>query len=77
MAFDRQVGQRDDPEMPRFAGIATFALLPRPEDVEHADPGRCRRPVRLRHKPPARGAVRAGGTSVSTPAKPPSLPPDP
>ena len=38
MASDRHiVGQRDDPEMPRFAGIATFALLPRLEDVEHAD----------------------------------------
>lgn len=29
-------GQRDD-GMPRYAGIATFALLPRLEDVEHAD----------------------------------------
>lgn len=38
MAADRHViGQRDDPGMPRFAGIATFALLPRLEDVEHAD----------------------------------------
>jgi len=38
MASDRHiVGQRDDPEMPRFAGIVTFALLPRLEDVEHAD----------------------------------------
>ena len=31
------VGQRDDPELPRYAGIATFALLPRIEDVGYAD----------------------------------------
>ncbi|MGR2751905.1 agmatinase [Agromyces arachidis] len=31
------IGQRDDPEMPRYGGIATFALLPRLEEVEHAD----------------------------------------
>lgn len=34
---DETVGQRDDPDMPRYAGIATFALLPRAEDVGHAD----------------------------------------
>jgi agmatinase len=38
MTDDRTtIGQRDDPELPRYAGIATFALLPRIEDVEHAD----------------------------------------
>lgn len=31
------VGQRDDPKTPRYAGIATFALLPRLEEVERAD----------------------------------------
>lgn len=31
------IGQRDDPAMPRYAGIATFALLPRLDEVEHAD----------------------------------------
>jgi agmatinase len=31
------IGQRDDPQMPRYAGIATFALLPRLDQVEHAD----------------------------------------
>lgn len=31
------IGQRDDPGMPRYAGIATFALLPRIEEVERAD----------------------------------------
>ncbi|MEO8851432.1 MAG: agmatinase [Allobranchiibius sp.] len=31
------VGPRLDPSMPRYAGIATFAFLPRIEDVEHAD----------------------------------------
>ncbi|MFD6177559.1 MULTISPECIES: agmatinase [unclassified Isoptericola] len=38
MGEDRTiVGQRDDGDLPRYAGIATFALLPRIEDVEHAD----------------------------------------
>jgi agmatinase len=38
MTDDRTIlGQRDDPDLPRYAGIATFALLPRIEDVEHAD----------------------------------------
>lgn len=38
MADDRTViGQRDEPGLPRYAGIATFALLPRIEDVNHAD----------------------------------------
>ena len=37
-AMEREVvGQRNDPDMPRYAGIATFALLPRLEDVEQAD----------------------------------------
>ncbi|WP_369746506.1 agmatinase [Paenarthrobacter sp. AMU7] len=31
------VGQRHDPEAPRYAGIATFALLPRLEEVPRAD----------------------------------------
>ena len=31
------VGQRDDPAMPRYGGIATFALLPHLHEVEHAD----------------------------------------
>jgi agmatinase len=31
------IGQRDETDMPRYAGIATFALLPRIEDLEHAD----------------------------------------
>ena len=31
------VGQRDDPGLPRYAGIATFALLPQLHEVEHAD----------------------------------------
>lgn len=30
-------GQRDEPGMPRYGGIATFALLPRIEDVPRAD----------------------------------------
>lgn len=35
---DREIiGQRHDPEMPRYAGIATFALLPQAHEVEHAD----------------------------------------
>lgn len=35
---DRQIiGQRAEDDLPRYAGIATFALLPRLEDVEHAD----------------------------------------
>jgi agmatinase len=32
-----RVGQRDEPDVPRYAGIATFALLPRIEEVAHAD----------------------------------------
>ncbi|MFJ7065747.1 agmatinase [Streptomyces sp. NPDC101115] len=31
------IGQRNEPEMPRYGGIATFALLPRIEEVTHAD----------------------------------------
>lgn len=31
------MGQRNDPDLPRYAGIATFALLPRAEDVGPAD----------------------------------------
>jgi agmatinase len=31
------VGQRDEADLPRYAGIATFALLPRIDEVEHAD----------------------------------------
>ncbi|WP_411722360.1 agmatinase [Mycetocola sp.] len=31
------IGQRNDPNLPRYAGIATFALLPTIQDVEHAD----------------------------------------
>ena len=31
------VGQRDDPKLPRFAGAATFGLLPRIDQVSHAD----------------------------------------
>ncbi|QUW18369.1 agmatinase [Agrococcus sp. Marseille-Q4369] len=31
------IGQRDDPGLPRYAGIATFALLPQRHEVEHAD----------------------------------------
>lgn len=34
---DKILGQRNDPDMPRYAGIATFALLPRIEDVGRAD----------------------------------------
>ena len=30
-------GQRDNSDLPRYAGIATFALLPRLEDVERVD----------------------------------------
>jgi agmatinase len=30
----RPVGQRDDPDLPRYAGLATFALLPRLEDLD-------------------------------------------
>lgn len=38
MTADREIiGQREDPQMPRYAGIATFALLPRLDQVEHAD----------------------------------------
>lgn len=33
----RNIGQRHDPNFPRYAGIATFALLPSIQDVEHAD----------------------------------------
>lgn len=31
------MGQREEAGLPRYAGIATFALLPRLEDVSHAD----------------------------------------
>ena len=31
------IGQRETSDLPRYAGIATFALLPRAEDVAHAD----------------------------------------
>ncbi|GAA1057258.1 agmatinase [Agromyces luteolus] len=31
------VGQRDESDLPRFGGIATFALLPRADQVERAD----------------------------------------
>ncbi|HEX5858653.1 MAG TPA: agmatinase [Microbacterium sp.] len=31
------IGQRDIPGYPRYAGLPTFALLPRLEDVPHAD----------------------------------------
>jgi agmatinase len=31
------VGQRQDPDLPRYAGIATFALLPQLHEVERAD----------------------------------------
>lgn len=34
---DAIVGPRDDPDMPRYAGIATFALLPTHDQVERAD----------------------------------------
>jgi len=35
---DRIIGQRDEADTPRYAGIATFALLPRIEDVaRHVD----------------------------------------
>ena len=37
MTAKAPVGQRDENSMPRYAGLATFALLPRMEDVEHAD----------------------------------------
>ncbi|MFE6254077.1 agmatinase [Agromyces sp. NPDC057865] len=38
MTTEREIiGQRDDPDLPRYAGIATFALLPRLEEVDHAD----------------------------------------
>jgi len=38
MATEREIiGQRDDPDLPRYAGIATFALLPRLEEGDHAD----------------------------------------
>ncbi|WP_406726710.1 agmatinase [Streptomyces sp. GD-15H] len=37
MGDSAPVGQRNDPEMPRYGGIATFALLPRIEEVAHAD----------------------------------------
>lgn len=31
------IGQRDEHGLPRYGGIASFALLPRLDDVEHAD----------------------------------------
>ncbi len=38
MGNEREIiGQRNDPDLPRYAGLATFALLPRLEDVERAD----------------------------------------
>ena len=37
MPVEQPIGPRDDPSMPRYAGLATFALLPRIEDVDHAD----------------------------------------
>jgi len=37
MSERRIIGQRDEEDLPRYAGIATFALLPRLEEVEHAD----------------------------------------
>ena len=37
MPDEQPIGPRDDPSMPRYAGLATFALLPRVEDVGRAD----------------------------------------
>ncbi|SEL88243.1 agmatinase [Streptacidiphilus jiangxiensis] len=37
MGTPTPIGQRDDSEMPRYGGIATYALLPRLEDVTRAD----------------------------------------
>ncbi|MGC5078397.1 agmatinase [Agrococcus sp. DT81.2] len=37
MSDDGVIGQRNDPELPRYAGIATFALLPHLHEVAHAD----------------------------------------
>src|SRR5918995_6721180 len=37
LVTEQILGQRNDPEMPRYAGIATFALLPRIEDVARTD----------------------------------------
>lgn len=37
MSDDPVVGQRQDPDLPRYAGLATFALLPRLQDVGRAD----------------------------------------
>lgn len=37
MTDSAPIGQRHDPSVPRYAGLATFALLPRIEDVPHAD----------------------------------------
>lgn len=37
MIDQQPIGQRPESLMPRYAGLATFALLPRIEDVEHAD----------------------------------------
>ncbi|GAA3634978.1 agmatinase [Microbacterium awajiense] len=34
---DDVIGQRHDPDLPRYAGIATFALLPTIDDVQRAD----------------------------------------
>ncbi|MFT4226858.1 agmatinase [Micropruina sp.] len=38
MGNEREIiGQRNDPDLPRYAGLATFALLPRLEDAGRAD----------------------------------------
>ncbi|MEO6997904.1 MAG: agmatinase [Terracoccus sp.] len=37
MPDNQPIGPRHDPSMPRYAGLATFALLPRIEDVGRAD----------------------------------------
>lgn len=37
MTGETPQGPRDDPSIPRFAGLATFALLPRIDEVKRAD----------------------------------------
>ena len=54
------IGPVDATEVPRFAGPATFARLPRIDEVSRRRRRRRRRPVRLRGLLPARRPVRPG-----------------
>ncbi len=55
---------RDASVVPRFAGIATFARLPRLDEVGRADVADRRRPVRQRRQLPARARASVRRTSA-------------